>query len=148
MLEMGKKNGAPPQTAAAIREAARAIEVKAQTERPVNRRFTTEYKERILRELEELRAGSSPGSMAALLRREGLARNLVARWRLQREAQEEQPTQAKAARVSMADELDQLRRENQRLVIRLAKAEVVIDVQKKLSRLLGIQMPDSDPEEP
>ena len=81
MQEMGKKSVEPRPTAAAIREAARSAAASAQ-ERPTRRRFNSEYKRRILRELDELRAGSDPGGMAALLRREGLGRSLITRWRI------------------------------------------------------------------
>jgi hypothetical protein len=36
-----------------------------------------------------------------------------------------------------------LQRENARLQERLAKAETIIDVQKKLSALLGVELPES-----
>jgi transposase len=150
MMEMEKKNGAPrPGTAAAIREAARATQEAAEGDRPTRRRFTTAYKERILRELDELRVGSDPGAMAALLRREGLGRSLITRWRRQREAEQSLEPKKRGRRPvhnSLVDENERLRRENERLAARLEKAEVIIDVQKKLSRLLGIQTPDPDSE--
>lgn len=40
-----------------------------------------------------------------------------------------------------AEEIARLRRQNERLQADLKKAEIIIDVQKKLSALLGIQMP-------
>jgi transposase-like protein len=120
----------------------------AKSDRPTRRRFTMAYKERVLRELDEMRVGSDPGSMAALLRHEGLGRSLITRWRRQRDAEELEPKKRgrKPVHNSLVDENERLRRENERLVTRLEKAEVIIDVQKKLSRLLGIQMPDHDSE--
>ncbi len=52
-------------------------------ERPVRRRFTAEYKLRILREAD---ACSEPGRLGALLRREGLYSSHLGTWRRQRDA--------------------------------------------------------------
>jgi len=149
MTDMAKKpatgSGETRPTAAALREAARHA-APAAHERPTRRRFTTEFKRRILRELDELRASADPGAMAALLRREGLGRSLVAKWRQQRDEAEEaalgpRKRGRKSVHNSMVDELERQRREIERLKAKLEKAEVIIDVQKKLSALLGIVMP-------
>jgi hypothetical protein len=42
------------------------------------------------------------------------------------------------------DEMEKLRRENARLAQQLEKAEIIIDVQKKVSSLLGIPLKDSN----
>ncbi len=52
-------------------------------ERPVRRRFSAEYKLRVLREAD---ACSKPGEIGALLRREGLYSSLLTEWRRAREA--------------------------------------------------------------
>jgi transposase-like protein len=144
MIDMSKQE--PRTTAAAIREAAR-VSATAPQERPTRRRFTTAFKQRILRELDALAASSTPGGAAALLRREGLGRSLITRWRRQRDAAEEgalgpRKRGPKPVHDSMVDELDRSRREIERLKTRLEKAEVIIDVQKKLSALLGVLTPD------
>ena len=148
MIDMSKKEPRP--TAAAIREAARDVAAAPQ-ERPTRRRFTTAFKQRMLRELDALAASSVPGGAAALLRREGIGRSLITRWRRQRDAAEEgalgpKKRGRKPVHDSMVDELDRMRRENARIQTRLNKAEVIIDVQKKLSALLGI-LPTSDDKE-
>lgn len=151
MLEMTKESGAPrAETAASIREAARTT-ADAGQERPTRRRFTTAFKQRILRELDALAATSVPGGAAALLRREGLGRSLITRWRRQRDAAEEgalgpKKRGRKPVHDSMVDELEKQRREIERLKTKLEKAEIIIDVQKKLSVLLGIQLP-ANPDE-
>jgi len=148
MMDMTKRDGGPPAgTAAAIREAARAA-----PERPTRRRFTSAFKARILRELDLLVASGEPGASAALLRREGLGRSLITRWRRQRDAGEEgalgpKKRGRKPLRDSMVDELERQRREIAQLKAKLEKAEIIIDVQKKLSVLLGIQMPATPDEE-
>jgi len=44
-------------------------------------------------------------------------------------------------------ENEQLRRENDRLARRLKKAETIIEIQKKISELLGIPLSQSEPGE-
>jgi len=128
MLEMSKK-----------KDAALAPERPAQA-----RSFTSEYKARILSELDTARSSGHWGAVAAILRREGLQRNLVARWERQRDqALAPQKRGRKKTRSPEADELARLKRENERLQSRLAKAETIIDVQKKLSALLGVELPTS-----
>ena len=42
----------------------------------------------------------------------------------------------------MARENARLKRENEKLMAKLEKAEIIIDVQKKLSKLLGLSLPE------
>jgi transposase-like protein len=132
MLEMSKKK-TPPEGAALM------------PERPVAQRvLTTEYKLRILHELDEARSSGTWGSVAALLRREGLTRGQVGKWeRLREHALEPKKRGRKKTRTAEGDEVARLRREVERLQTRLAKAETIIDVQKKLSALLGVELPAS-----
>ena len=107
------------------------------------RRYPAAYKLKILREADRC---TKPGENGALLRREGLYSSLLSSWRRQREAGEFDGLAGKkrgrdgAAREKLAAENKRLHRENQRLEGRLRKAEIVIDVQKKISELLGIPM--------
>jgi transposase-like protein len=89
-----------------------------------------------------------PGEIGALLRREGIYSSHLARWRRQRAQGElaglepkRRPAPAPEVRAQAA-ELARLQRENQRLQAKLAQAEVIIDVQKKLATLLGITLPE------
>lgn len=131
MMEMSKRK-APPADA-------------TPPERPVAQRtLTPEYKLRILQELDTARGSGHWGSVAAIIRREGLQRSQVANWERQRDqALAPQKRGRKKTRNPEADELARLRRENERLQARLAKAETIIDVQKKLSALLGVELPTS-----
>ena len=132
MLEMSKRK-APPEDAALM------------PERPVAQRtLTTEYKLRILHELDEARSSGRWGAVAAILRREGLTRTQVAKWeRLRADALEPKKRGRKRTRTAEADEVARLQREVERLKSRLEKAETIIDVQKKLSALLGVEVPAS-----
>jgi len=102
------------------------------------RRFSAEYKRRILQEAD---ACTQPGEVGALLRREGLYSSHLTTWRQQRERGELQGlTPAKRGRKAdpQAAEIARLQRENERLKAQLARAELIIDVQKKLSQMLGL----------
>jgi transposase len=100
------------------------------------RTYTASYKARVLTEYEALdKAGKG-----ALLRREGLYTSLIAAWKQQRD-QGVKEALGKPAGRPKADPAEReaaaLRRENERLRAELDKARRVIEVQGKLSALLG-----------
>ena len=114
------------------------------------RSFTAEYKLRILAEADA--AASEPGAIGALLRREGLYSSHLLTWRRERQTGilkglTPQKRGPKPKRTPQDNEMEKLRRENQRLTEQLRKAEIVIDVQKKVGALLGWSLPKADPEE-
>ena len=107
-----------------------------------SRTYSAAYKTRILAEYESLdKAGKG-----ALLRREGLYTSLISAWRLQRD-QGVKEALARPAGRPPADARDRenarLRQENERLQAELSKARKVIEVQGKLSALLGQLATDS-----
>jgi transposase-like protein len=121
-------------------------EVVAQAKR---RRFTADYKRRILTETDDAKG---VGGVGALLRREGLYSSLLATWRREREAGvlqalAPQKRGPKPHRDPVADENQQLRREVERLTEDLRKADIVIDIQKKVAALLGRPILPADPRE-
>ncbi len=114
-------------------------------EKQTYRRMTAEYKLRILREAEA--CGS--GQLAALLRREGLYSSHLTRWRKQRDRGVlDALVSRKRGRKKDGDrplrkKIAVLERENARLMKRLKQAETIIDVQKKVSEMLGINLESS-----
>jgi transposase-like protein len=112
-------------------------------EKAKRRRFDAEYK---LRMLEEAERCKEDGLLGELLRREGLYSSYLTTWRRQRDTgtlQALQPRKRgrKAKRKDpVAQENARLRRENQRLADRLRQAETIIEVQKKVSEMLGIPL--------
>ncbi len=107
------------------------------SEKAVRRRFTAEYKARILDEADRC---TEPGQLGELLRREGLYSSHLTTWRRQREAglapkrRGRKPLPNRKER----EELERLKRENKRLAEELRQARLIIDVQKKVSEMLGI----------
>ncbi len=113
------------------------------------RRFTAKYKRSILAQAEACR---DEGAIGALLRREGLYSSHLTTWRRQREQGELNGlTPKKRGRKPtvnpLAEENQRLRAQNARLARQLQQAETIIDVQKKISTLLGISLPDTKTEE-
>jgi transposase-like protein len=108
------------------------------------RQFTAAYKLRILREAD----ACEPGQIGALLRREGLYSSHLTHWRQQRDrgllAALAPHRRGRPARAASEQELARLRQENERLTQKLAAAETVIDIQKKVSALLGLTSPAAD----
>jgi transposase-like protein len=97
------------------------------------RRFTAEYKQRILAEVDQAKG---TGGIGFLLRREGLYSSILTDWRRERAAGiaqglAPQKRGPKSKRDPLAEENEQLRRHNGCLTEQLRKAEIIIDVQKK-----------------
>lgn len=113
------------------------------------RRFSPEYKRGILREAD---AASAPGEIGTLLRREGLYSSHLISWRRQRERGElaglsAQRRGRKAKAVNpLTKRVAELERDKRHLERKLERAELLLDIQKKASRLLEIPLrsPDDD----
>lgn len=108
------------------------------------RQHPAEYKLRILREVDECKGS---GEVGALLRREGLYSSLVSKWREQREQGSLTGLSGhrRGPKVDVnAVELVRLQKENKRLQEKLERAELIIDVQKKVARLLGVPVEDNN----
>src|SRR6266545_7347431 len=126
-----------------VKEEMPKTEVVANAKR---KRFTAAEKLRILREAD---ACQGTGEVGALLRREGIYSSYLTTWRKQREAGELDglaPQKRGPKPDPQAIELARLRRENERLQERLRRAELIIQVQKKVAQMLGetIEAPDLD----
>lgn len=117
------------------------------SERAARRRFTAEYKLRVLREAD---ACGGPGELGALLRREGLYSSHLTTWRRQREQGSLAALRPKkrgrpgVPPSPLARRVAELERENIRLTHRLQQAETIIEVQKKVSEILGIPLKPGD----
>jgi transposase len=119
-------------------------EVSAKAQR---RKFTAEYKLRIVQEAEQRK--EQPGEIGALLRREGLYSSLLTAWRREVEqgARSALRSKKRGPKARVVDpRMKELERENARLRKRLEHAELIITVQKKVSKLLGIPLESPDDE--
>ena len=129
------------ESAAGVEPGPRPVEPDPEVpEKARRRRFSGSYKLRLLQAVD---ACTEPGEIGALLRREGLYSSHLSKWRRQRDTgaleglrarkrgRKPRPVDPQAKRMA------QLERENERLRRKLEQAETIIEVQKKLSRLLG-----------
>ena len=110
------------------------------------RQFNAAYKLRILKEADRC---TEQGELGALLRREGLYSSYLSRWRRAREQgllkalSPKKRGRKPAADPALQKEVEDLRRETKRLQKKLETAETIIEVQKKLSHLLGLTTEES-----
>lgn len=115
--------------------------------KPKRRSFTAEYKRDVLR---QAAACTKPGDMGALLRREGLYSSHVATWRREMEQRglaglAPHKRGPKVIPLTAAEvENRRLRQENTVLTARAERAEMLVEIQKKLSTLLGLELPKPD----
>lgn len=120
-------------------------EVVAKAQR---RKFTAAYKLAIV---EEADRATDPGAVGALLRREGLYSSHLVDWRRLREAGAlsalSKKRGRKPTRNPLAEENEKLKAKVSRLEKKLQQAEIIIDVQKKVSALLGIALPETSQDE-
>ena len=150
-------NGAAPASIVLVAPAAERSEVeRSEAERSVaagvtkttadpevavraqRRQFTADYKKRILAEAD---SANEPGAIGAMLRREGLYSSHLTHWRQQRDLGLVPHRRGpKPKQDPLSEELRKLKQQNGHLSERLARAELIIEVQKKVSLLLGIPL--------
>ncbi len=114
--------------------------------KPTRRTFTAAEKLRIVREAD---ACTEKGQIGALLRREGIYDSLLSTWRkslrLHGEAGLSHRRRGRhTTRDERAAKLEALERENARLRSDLERAQAVIELQKKVSEILGIDLRRSE----
>lgn len=127
---------AVPSSSAAV------LEAGGVSARATRRRFTAEYKTWVVREAERCR---EVGEIGGLLRREGLFSSQLTMWRKQYHAGVRHALSRKrgpkAKRTVDTSELERVQRENELLRQQLARAELLIGIQKKLAELMGAPLP-------
>ena len=116
--------------------------------KPERRKFSAEDKTRILDETDR---AVEHGGVGAILRREGIYSSTLHGWRKERDAAVRKAFSQKrgpqSQRNPLTSENEKLRRQNQRLQEDLEKAHIIIDVQKKVAKLLGQPILETPSEE-
>ena len=143
----GETEGARRASAVSPAGAAAGVPDPAVDAKPQRRRFTAEYKLRILREVDRAK---EPGEVGAILRREGLYSSLLSVWRRDRDrvAKTGLAARKRGPKAKMVDpKVKQLERENARLERKLKQAETIIEFQKKVAEILGIPLKSLDLDE-
>ena len=135
--------GGPPQEVNSHQGVASVLPDPEVPAKATRRRFTAEYKLRVLTLAD---ACNEPGCLGKLLRREGLYASNLDTWRGQRDRgvlsglAPKKRGRKESVRDPLHAENEKLRKENERLTNRLRQAEIIIDVQKKISQILGIPL--------
>lgn len=120
-------------------------------EKKPRRRFTARYKLGVLVEIDSC---TQPGEVGAILRREGLYYSNITTWRRQKQegalqALSPKKRGRKQKETTLQDRrISELERENRKLGQKLKQAETIIEVQKKISEILGVHQPDSNNKKP
>jgi transposase len=118
------------------------VKTTTATEKPQRRRFSPADKLRIVREADGLPAGT----IGAFLRREGIYSSQLYAWRKQRDAGQLDPravrkrARSKSESQVLTRRVSELERENRKLRRKLARAELISDIQKKFAGLMGIEL--------
>lgn len=111
------------------------------TEKKPRRKFTAQYKLEILGKVGQC---TQVGQVGALLRKEGLYSSNLTTWKRQHEAgllaalSPRKRGRKKAGINPLVQKVAKLEREKERLQRKLKQAETIIEVQKKISEILGI----------
>lgn len=130
----------PMETMGALNGLVAANEVRPNNKR---KRYTAAYKLRILEEADRCVA---PGELASLIRREGIYSSTIADFRRQKARgdldgcagrRERQPS---AQGAELERRLVAAERENRKLRRELERSRIVIELQKKVSELLGVSL--------
>lgn len=122
------------------------VEVLARAKR---RTFSAKYKRRIVDDAARAKVRGGEGAIGELLRREGLYSSHLTTWRREAEAGL-LGRKKRGPKPKVVDERDrrvaQLERENANLKARAERAELLVEIQKKVSALLGLPLTPNDGE--
>jgi transposase len=126
------------------------VEETEVTEKAKRRTFTAEYKKKILEQVDRALASGEKGAVGALLRREGLYSSHLTEWREARERGELAgltPKKRGPAKKELDErdrELAELKNQLAKQAARLQRAELIIEAQKKISAILGVEQPPTE----
>lgn len=113
------------------------------------RRFTAKYKLSVLAEVDTC---TKPGDLGILLRREGLYSSNIRTWQRQFQAgalkglTPRMRGRKKHEVNPLAKRVAELERDNTKLAKKLKQTETIIEIQKKISEILGISQPENNEE--
>ena len=145
MVQQAQREAAVPVVAERVRDLRSEVTDPQVVEKAKRRRFSASYKLKILEEVDR-----TPDRSGAILRREGLYSSHLSAWRKQREEGALKALDKKRGPKGKSAEqvqIDKLARDKARLERELFKANAIIDAQKKLAEILGVDLPKiADPD--
>lgn len=147
MVQQAEMEAAVPAVAQRVRDLRSEVADPQVVEKAKRRRFSASYKLKILEEVDR-----NPHPSGAILRREGLYSSHLSAWRKQCDEGALKALDKKRGPKGKSAEqvqIEKLAREKARLERELYKANAIIDAQKKLAEILGVDLPkitDPDPD--
>jgi len=114
------------------------------TDRPKRRRYTESYKRKVLEELSALRS-SGNGQIGSYLRKEGIYYSMVRKWekKFSQVSQNKNKAGRKGkSREELEEEIKKLKKQLKRAEKKLAKSELLIEIQKKISKMIQLDKKD------
>lgn len=110
-------------------------------EKPKRRRYTENYKRKVVKEVSSLRQNGD-GQIGEYLRKEGVYYSMVIRW--EKNLSVNSQKQCKVGRKEKSnktfkDEIEKLKKELKRTQKKLAKSELLIEIQKKISEMIQME---------
>lgn len=110
------------------------------TDHSKRRRYTEGYKRKVVEEVSALRS-SGNGQIGSYLRKEGVYYSMVMKWerKLSQDSQNRSKVGRKQkSREDLENELQKLKKELKRAKKKLAKSELLIEIQKKISKMIQL----------
>jgi hypothetical protein len=114
-------------------------QVKTVKAKIIRRKFSASDKLKII---EAFEACSGALERGAFLRKEGLYYASISKWKKELSEKKSNHTNTKAYKLTLAH--NQLLRENEKLKKKLSQAEAIIEIQKKVSKLLSDHVLDQE----
>jgi transposase-like protein len=114
------------------------------TNRPKRRRYTEGYKRKVVEEVSILRS-SGNGQIGDYLRKEGIYYSMVKKWerKFSQDSQNKnKPERKEKSRSELEEEIKRLKKELKRSEKKLAKSELLIEIQKKISKMIQLDKKD------
>jgi len=107
-------------------------------DRPKRRRYTESYKRKVIKDVSELRKQNN-GNIGIYLRGEGIYFSMVRKWEkkfAEGSGDGKKPGVKQKSREELQDEIIGLRKELKQTKKNLAKSELIIEIQKKISKIM------------
>lgn len=114
------------------------------TDRPKRRNYTESYKREVIEKVSALRS-SGNGQIGDYLRKEGIYYSMVRKWEKkfsQPSQNKNKPVRKEKSRSELEEEIKRLKKELKRSEKKLAKSELLIEIQKKISKMIQLDKKD------
>lgn len=102
------------------------------------RRYTDTYKKEVVAKVTELRQLGT-GQLGSYLRSEGIYYSMVLKWEKKFKQKDVSSTRDKSSREALEEKVKVLEKELQSARKKLAKTELIVEIQKKISQMIQLE---------